>query len=147
MKDLLQKLMQRTFANEQDYQAHREELRLCLERSSIQLSGIELTMIEIAINEAMNNALKHGLAKTSDPSVSLSICLKSQECLLIRIKDRGSGFCARQALEALASKDYEWDEEWQWGESGRGLFIIESVMDHVRYNAKGNTVLMLKTLD
>lgn len=142
-----QKLMRRAFANEQEYQAFREEFSLCLEQASVKLSGNKLTLLEIAINEAMNNALKHGLAKASDPSVSLSIYLKSQECLLIRIKDRGSGFCGQQALEALSLRDIEMDEEWQWGESGRGLFIMESVMDLVRYNAKGNSVLMLKTID
>ena len=141
-----QKLMRRTFANEREFQVFREELRLCLVRIPIKLSESELTLLEIAINEAMNNALKHGLAKASDPAVTLSICLQSPKCLLVRIKDRGSGFCAQRVQEDLASMECEQDEEWQWGESGRGLFIMEAVMDQVRYNAKGNAVLMLKKI-
>lgn len=141
-----QKLMHRIFANELEVQACREELRLCLEQVSNKLSGNELTLLEIAINEAINNALKYGLAKASDPTVTLSICLHSSECLLVRVKDRGSGFCARSTLKTLSSKDSEKDEEWQWGASGRGLFIMERVMDQVRYNAKGNAVLMLKSI-
>lgn len=142
-----QKLMHRTFANEQEYQACREELCFCLKQISIKLSENELILLEIAINEAMNNALKYGGDKGSDPAVTLSICLHSPQCLFIWIKDRGRGFSARQALATLSSEDYENDNtEGQWGESGRGLLIMERVMDQVRYNAKGNAVLLLKKL-
>lgn len=146
MKRLRQKLMRRILVNEQEVQACREELHLCLEQVFLKLSGEELTLLEIAINEAINNAMKYGSAQASDPAVTLSICLPSPKCLLVRVKDRGSGFSAQPALKALSSKDSEKDEEWQWGESGRGLFIMERVMDQVRYNAKGNVVLMLKSI-
>lgn len=145
VKNMRQKLMRCTFATEQEYRSKREEIHQCIEQALQTFSREELTMIEIAINEAVNNAFKYGSIGKTELAVMISIFLLQPNYLLIRIKDAGNGFCAERLL-ARTENVCENDQEWQWGESGRGLFIMEAVMDQVRYNAKGNAVSLLKSI-
>ncbi|AHF06429.1 ATP-binding protein [Desulfitobacterium metallireducens] len=141
-----QKLMQCTFVTEQEYQAKREEVHLCIEHALKKLPENEVILVEIAINEAINNAFRAGSGQTLVPAVTLSLSLLESQCLCVRIKDAGSGFCAEEVLSDFSTRTCENNEEWQWGESGRGLFIMETVMDQVHYNAKGNAVSLLKNI-
>lgn len=148
-----QKLMRKTFCSEQDFRQHRDQLHECLKqalgiRGSSTLSENEVTMLEIAVNEAVNNAFKYAQDKVAAPAVTLSMYVFHADLLLIRVKDNGSGFRADQVMakvDSLQEKQEE-QEEWEWGESGRGIYIMEAVMDEVRYNAKGNSVMLLKRI-
>lgn len=151
-KDMRQKLMRKTFHSEQEFRHYRDQLHQCLKEvlgnrgeNSVLLDN-DVTLLEIALNEAVNNAFKYALDKVATPAVTLSMYLFQSKFLLIRVKDNGSGFRADQVLAKVSALDKEAEKEWEWGESGRGIFIMEAVMDKVRYNAKGNSVMLLKTL-
>lgn len=139
-----ERLMRCTFTNEQEYQGCRENVHHCIEDVSDNLPKDQLTMVEIAINEAVNNAFKYGSGNYNP--VTVSIYLFDSNCLFIRIKDKGKGFCVKNFVAEVNSKFCENNKEWQWGESGRGLFIMESAMDQVHYNAKGNAVSLIKNI-
>lgn len=147
-----QKLMRKTFYSEQEFRHYRDQLHQCLKEvlgnrgENTALLESDVTLLEIALNEAINNAFKYALDKVSTPAVTLSIYLLQAKLLLIRVKDNGSGFRADQVLAKVSALDQKASKEWEWGESGRGVFIMEAVMDKVRYNAKGNSVMLLKTL-
>ncbi|MEL1133848.1 ATP-binding protein [Desulfitobacterium sp. THU1] len=148
-----QKIMRKTFYTEQEYRDDREQLQHCL-REALAMQGgkdtdsleNEVTLLEIALNEAVNNAFKYAEDKVAVPAVTLSMCLLHSQWLIIRVKDSGTGFKADQVMAKLACLCGKEEEAWQWGESGRGLYIMAQVMDKVRYNAKGNCVMLLKTL-
>jgi len=152
VRDMRHKLMRKTFHSEQEFRHYREQLHQCLEEAlgnrgeRTTLSENEITMLEVALNEAVNNGFKYALDKVSAPAVTLSIYVLHSKFLVIRVKDNGSGFRADQVMAKVWALEENEEEEWEWGESGRGIFIMEAVMDKVRYNAKGNSVILLKTL-
>lgn len=146
-----QKIIRKRFVSEQEFRNYREELHQCLKETlanHISKKGEldqDLTMLEIALNEAINNAFKYAVNK-KEPSVILSIYIFDPNILFIRVKDSGSGFKADQVIAKVTAPEKCKEDQWEWGESGRGIFIMEAVMDKVRYNAKGNSVVLLKTL-
>lgn len=141
-----QKLMRYTFATVQEYQMTRGAIHRRIESVLQDLPDDEVTLVEIAINEALNNAFRYGSGQSSAPAVILSLFFFEPHCLLVRIKDSGKGFGAERTLSKVTSQECENSTEWQWGESGRGLFIMETIMDQVHYNAKGNAVSLLKNI-
>lgn len=139
-----ERLMRCTFANKQEYQCYRENVHQCIEDALDDSPKDQLTMVEIAINEAINNAFKYGSGNYNP--IIISIYLFDSNYLFIRIKDKGNGFCVENLISQFDANCCEDDMEWQWGESGRGLFIMQSVMDQVHYNAKGNAVSLIKNV-
>lgn len=101
------------------------------------------TLVEVVLNEAVNNAIKHGRNK----KVMVRLKIQNNGLLVIRVKDRGKGFTVDETIqkvnETIRMKEINYTE---FKESGRGLFIMQQVMDKVIYNKKGNDVLLVKNL-
>lgn len=96
--------------------------------------------LNLVLTEAMANAIKH--ANITDPDKGLHIRISiSDKQLAIRVYDSGQGF----DLNAVASPDFESDP---LAERGRGIFIIRSLMDSVKYKKTkcGNVLEMKKAL-
>lgn len=75
--------------------------------------------------EAVNNAILHG--NKSDPRKEVRMtCIIMKNVLKLRVKDRGKGFDPRTLPNPL-------DEENLMKESGRGVFLMRSLMDDVRF--------------
>lgn len=102
----------------------------------------EHTMIEIAINEAINNAFIHGCRACSEPLVRISLWKHADGSIGVRIADCGRGFPTEIAREKMTS----WfkQEEALLKESGRGMWIMHHVFDEIRYNEAGNEVTLIK---
>lgn len=98
------------------------------------LSENELMSCELALVEACNNAVLY--AKPSRQLDSIEIELRCGESLIeMRILDHTDGFDFPQKAE-LASHD---------SESGRGIFIMQSLMDSVDYSIGiGENILTLR---
>ncbi len=92
-------------------------------------------LMEVALNEAVNNAIEHGKA-----SIKLKLNVIAGKRLVVRVKDQGAGFPG-QTLLAKDEKDFEFDE------SGRGIMIMKASADYVRYNRCGNEVLLVKHIE
>lgn len=79
----------------------------------------------VACTEAVNNAIVHG--NKSDPGKKVSIiCFVGKRMLTIKVKDEGQGF----DLEGLLDPR---DEENLLKESGRGVFLMRTLMDDVKF--------------
>ncbi len=107
----------------------------------------EHTLVEIAVNEAINNAIIHGCKSASDPQVVVRMQRHPDGGIVVRIKDSGSGF--QPGLDAdVAAVAAEAKEEANSGtdlkESGRGLLIMRHVFDEIRFNESGNEVVLAK---
>lgn len=90
--------------------------------------------IEVALNEAVNNALCHGAGKR----VIIKLGIIGGKRLVIRVKDKGGGFAAGKYLES--------EEEDLFSESGRGIYLMKMLTDCLRYNKKGDEVLLMKRI-
>ncbi len=92
--------------------------------------------IFIALDEAIANAIKHG--NKSDPQKHVRIVaeITAQEACFT-ITDEGEGF----DLKSLPNPT---DPDYIMRPCGRGVMLIYHIMDEVRYNTRGNQIVMIK---
>ncbi|WP_256757114.1 ATP-binding protein [Cohnella sp. WQ 127256] len=100
------------------------------------------TLIEIAVNEALNNAFLHGNRESAKPLVVMKVSKVDEHNLVIRVKDLGQGFSLRRSRDKRARVK----ADKIMSESGRGLLIMEQVFDDIYYNEVGNEVTMVKRI-
>lgn len=95
--------------------------------------------VNLVLTEAMSNAIRHACPSPSAPEgihISISIIKNS---LTIKVFDEGQGFDPTK----LPPPDFKGERE-----GGRGIYIINSVMDEVNYreHKKGHVLEMIKLL-
>ncbi len=100
----------------------------------------EKMMFEVAIIEAVNNAIIHGNNSINN-YISLTIKIINEKKIIIRVKDKGKGFDVRKKLRKL--NNHGSDANKVLNESGRGIIIMTQISDYIRYNKKGNEVLLV----
>jgi len=90
----------------------------------------------IALDEAIVNAIKHG--NKCDPRKAVHVIAEfSSEGVLFTVTDEGSGFARENVPDPT--------EPCRLLEpSGRGLLLINHIMDEVRFNQCGNRLEMFK---
>jgi serine/threonine-protein kinase RsbW len=98
------------------------------------------SLLAIVLTEGVVNAIKH--AHSADPEGGLHVRINvSKKDLVVRIYDNGIGFDLNAVPNpSLASNGLE--------EKGRGIFIIRSLMDTVKYirSDEANVLEMRKSL-
>lgn len=86
--------------------------------------------LEVVLTEGLVNAIKH--AKRADPEEEIHIRINvSHKTLIVRIYDNGAGFDLDTVPAPCFSADGLEDK-------GRGIFILRSLMDTVKYTRSGN---------
>lgn len=92
--------------------------------------------IRLAMEEALVNAIKHG--NQMDPSKEVRVeCTASRESVTISIQDQGDGFDPSSIPDPTDDENLDMP-------GGRGVMLIHSFMDSVRYNETGNQITMEK---
>ncbi|MFB3916023.1 MAG: ATP-binding protein [Terriglobales bacterium] len=85
----------------------------------------EIHVISMAVREAAINAAQHG--NRCDPNKKVQLLVeKEPDRLQITIRDEGKGFDPAQVQDPLAPGNL-------LRQSGRGIFLIRSYMDEVRF--------------
>ncbi|NOX88449.1 MAG: ATP-binding protein [Calditrichaeota bacterium] len=96
--------------------------------------------LSIVVTELFNNALHHG--NKGDQSKKIKITFRVREkCLQVSVRDEGAGFDPKKIKNPLSPENiYE--------VGGRGLFLVEQLVDEMRYNItdKGSEIIILKKL-
>lgn len=92
--------------------------------------------IELAMEEALVNAMKHGNQLDSDKRVALRYSVTPEQ-FDVRIEDEGAGFNPDDVPDPTMPENLE-------RACGRGLYMIRCFMTDVRYHGKGNVVTMSK---
>ncbi|HBL26984.1 MAG TPA: ATP-binding protein [Acidobacteria bacterium] len=94
--------------------------------------------IDVAVREAVANAIKHGNEQSPDKQVHVDLLLEGDE-LIIRIEDEGPGFDPVAVQDPLAPENL-------LRPSGRGIFYMKSFMDDIQYSPRpgGGTVVTLR---
>jgi serine phosphatase RsbU (regulator of sigma subunit)/anti-sigma regulatory factor (Ser/Thr protein kinase) len=94
----------------------------------------EIQVCELAMAEAANNAIKYASAEGSEKTIEVEV-LCGTDVLELRVKDNTEGF---EWPEKIALPNFE-------RESGRGLFLIHSLMDKVHYfRGRGQNCLVMR---
>lgn len=93
--------------------------------------------IQLALEEAIANAVEHGNRRnpTKKVDVSAEIAL---DRVLLSVRDEGAGFDESTLADPLLDENLEIP-------TGRGLLLIRSFMTNVRRGSNGAEILMEKT--
>jgi len=100
------------------------------------VDGDTIFDIRLTVEEAVKNAIIHGNKKEKGKSVSLSYSLKDEK-FRVEVEDEGNGFRPDSLPDPTL-------DEHIYAEGGRGVFLINKLMDEVKYNERGNKVSMIK---
>jgi len=99
--------------------------------------GRDLFGIEMALEESLSNAIRHGNRFDESKQVSVDCKLSSQRFWL-RVRDEGPGFRPSAVPDCTADENLACP-------GGRGLALIQAFMTRVEYNKRGNCVTLEKT--
>jgi len=93
--------------------------------------------VEMALREALANAVIHG-AK-SDPSKMVQCCVACDEArgMLIIVRDPGRGFDPASLPDPVLAENL-------YSEHGRGIYLINQLMDDVQFRRGGTEIHMRK---
>jgi len=90
----------------------------------------------LAIIEAGTNAILHGNSNDPNKRVYFQFLL-SEDKLTVAVKDEGKGFNPDGVPNPL-------DPENLLNTTGRGIFLMRTLMDEISYNQNGTEVQMVK---
>jgi serine/threonine-protein kinase RsbW len=93
--------------------------------------------IELAVHEAVINAITHGNKHAADKQVDVKFVIE-KEVLTIFVRDRGEGFDPNQLPDPT-------DADNLLKPSGRGIFYMRTFMDEVEHSShpEGGSVVRL----
>ena len=92
--------------------------------------------IRLALEEGLNNAINHGNRRHPGRNVRIAFDVDEKRTS-ITITDEGKGFDPSKVPDPTADENLE-------KPSGRGIMLIRSYMDEVKFNDRGNEVRMVK---
>ena len=92
--------------------------------------------IKLAVEEAVNNAIRHGNQFRADKSVELRFEVGPEQTV-ITISDEGEGFDPDSLPDPTIDENLE-------KPTGRGVMLMRAYMDEVQFSKKGNQVRMVK---
>jgi serine/threonine-protein kinase RsbW len=93
--------------------------------------------IEMALREALANAILHGCKGDSTKKIECSVSGDRDEGILIVVRDPGSGFDPKSL--PLPTEDSN-----LYSEHGRGILLINKLMDEVKHEQNGTVIRMRK---
>lgn len=93
--------------------------------------------IELALGEALANAIVHGCKSDRSKVVQCCVACEQARGLLIVVRDPGHGFDPASIPSPVVGQNI-------FSEHGRGIFLINQLMDEVRYERGGTEIHMRK---
>ena len=93
----------------------------------VALDEIQMHKVMVALTEAVNNAIVHGNREKKKKKV-LVICEVLPGWLLFVVNDQGKGFNPQEIANPLRNENL-------LRESGRGIFLMRTLMDRVEFEA------------
>ena len=100
----------------------------------------EIMKVELALEEALSNAIRHGCRNDAGKNVQCSVTFDAAGEVVILVRDPGSGFDVKAVPSPLENRNL-------LKPGGRGVFLINQLMDTVDFTEGGRQVLMKKRWD
>ena len=94
--------------------------------------------VELALQEALANAVRHGCGGDPTKRVQCFVAHDAAGELVIVIRDPGTGFDARAVPDPLVGDNV-------FRPSGRGIYLINRLMDEVHFADEGREIRMRKS--
>ena len=87
-------------------------------------------------HKKLKELLKTEKAKNTHVEITLQI---EDDNIIIAVKDQGLGFKPKQEAKKINNDGFA-------RESGRGIMMIKSYFDEVKFNKKGNVITLIKLI-
>ena len=97
----------------------------------------EEEFVELALREALSNAMLHGNRLDARKLVHVRCCCESSKGVFIVVRDQGNGFDPSKVPDPLAVENLN-------SEHGRGIHLMNLAMDEVSFERQGTEVRMRK---
>lgn len=94
--------------------------------------------IETALRESLANAIKHGCGGDTSKQVRCCVACDESRGMLIVVSDPGRGFDPATVPSPLVGQQL-------YSEHGRGLYLIDQLMDEVWFTDGGTQIHMIKS--
>jgi serine/threonine-protein kinase RsbW len=95
------------------------------------------TAIEVALNEALANAVVHGAKADPSKLIECDVECDQERGMLIVVRDPGKGFDPETLPNPLRGKNL-------LSSHGRGIYLINQLMDEVKFLKNGTEIHMIK---
>jgi serine/threonine-protein kinase RsbW len=93
--------------------------------------------IETALREALANAIRYGCAHDPRRPVQCAVACDQARGMLIVVRDPGPGFDPATVRDPLVGENV-------YSHHGRGIYLINQLMDEVRFERGGTEIRMRK---
>jgi serine/threonine-protein kinase RsbW len=93
--------------------------------------------IELALAEALANAVVHGAKGDPSKVVECDVACDEKRGILIVVRDPGSGFDPAKIADPCIGENI-------YSSHGRGIYLINQLMDEVQFHKNGTEIRMLK---
>jgi serine/threonine-protein kinase RsbW len=93
--------------------------------------------IELALQEALANAVVHGAKEDPTKIVECLVACDEQRGILIIVRDPGPGFDPQAIPSCTLGENL-------YSNHGRGIFLINQLMDEVQFHRNGTEIHMVK---
>jgi len=93
--------------------------------------------IELALQEALANAVVHGAKEDPSKVVECIVACDEQRGMLIIVRDPGEGFDPKGIPSCTVGENL-------YSNHGRGIFLINQLMDEVKFRKNGTEIHMVK---
>lgn len=103
-------------------------------------SGEQVMEVELAVQEALANAIRHGCKNDPSKKVQCCVIVDSAGELVVVVRDPGRGFDVSAVPNPLEGANL-------LKGGGRGVFLINQLMDSVEFSDGGRQVSMRKRRD
>ena len=93
--------------------------------------------IELALREALANAIEHGCAGDCTKRISVCVACSESSGVLLVVRDPGSGFDPSNVPSPVVGSNI-------YSSHGRGIYLINQLMDEVSFEKGGTEIRMIK---
>jgi serine/threonine-protein kinase RsbW len=93
--------------------------------------------IELSLQEALANAVIHGAKEDPNQTVECLVSRDEERGILIVVRDPGSGFSPETIPGCTVGENV-------YSNHGRGIFLINQLMDEVEFRKNGTEIHMVK---
>lgn len=93
--------------------------------------------IELSLQEALANAVVHGAKEDPNKVVECLVACDEERGILIVVRDPGEGFDPGSIATCTVGENV-------FSDHGRGIFLINQLMDEVKFAKNGTEIHMVK---
>jgi len=93
--------------------------------------------IELALTEALANAVIHGASSDPTKVVECDVACDEKHGMLIVVRDPGPGFDVSKIPDPCTGENI-------YSNHGRGIYLINQLMDEVQFRKNGTEIHMIK---